>query len=687
MHKRCGIVLTLLLCCLLCLAARAEDAEDPVTLRALLVGCDEFLSHENIAPSAEMNVRRMANMLATDIRGYAAIVSAGQGVGSVQALRELMQQTFAEADDNDISLVYFCTHGLYDRVTFQPLLVLSDGISEENLTADSLRDALDAVAGQKVLILDACNSGAFIGKGAWDAQLRNSFQSADYQVLTSAGARENSFLWRDRDGVGGGSYFAQELCEGLRSREFDYNADGQVTLAEAYQGLLESHGASTAQSYPQQSDFALYAYDPDLADTAERPIGAITLDSAVLSEKEDTLYFSFTVRRAVRVQYQLIYYKNGLWRFDTPQTIEDPENETGALIPGRKERSVSLLAEEDEPYGYVLLQLVAQEGRRAMLAGSRLIAVQRDTGNPVLRIRCGESFDPAQGEELAVYVGHRFPCSLTVTVRDAQGRLIVELYGDGIADILRQGEGFSAGLSALLDVALTEPREMENEFGTCLEMHERAPFRAVVGIGRQQRSGVSVSGDSGCWFLTDAGVACLLLADGMGSGAAAAQDSRMLVSSMERFLRAGIPLGDALGAVSPALRLRSDGTRFVTLDALTLDLFTGQAESLKCGAAPSYVRTDGRWSVLAGKSLPVGLSDEKNQSQSVPLRLSHGDLFIMVSDGVSDGLDDAWVRELLREHGGEGPKELAARLVTEARGRGSDDDRTAIVMRVEKTNF
>ena len=272
-------------------------------------------------------------------------------------------------------------------------------------------------------------------------------------------------------------------------------------------------------------------------------------------------------------------------------------------------------------------------------------------------------------------------------VRDAQGRLIVELYGDGIADILRQGEGFSAGLSALLDVALTEPREMENEFGTCLEMHERAPFRAVVGIGRQQRSGVSVSGDSGCWFLTDAGVACLLLADGMGSGAAAAQDSRMLVSSMERFLRAGIPLGDALGAVSPALRLRSDGTRFVTLDALTLDLFTGQAESLKCGAAPSYVRTDGRWSVLAGKSLPVGLSDEKNQSQSVPLRLSHGDLFIMVSDGVSDGLDDAWVRELLREHGGEGPKELAARLVTEARGRGSDDDRTAIVMRVEKTNF
>ena len=79
--------------------------------------------------------------------------------------------------------------------------------------------------------------------------------------------------------------------------------------------------------------------------------------------------------------------------------------------------------------------------------------------------------------------------------------------------------------------------------------------------------------------------------------------------------------------------------------------------------------------------------DATNQYQSVPLRLGHGDLFILVSDGVSDGLDDNWVRELLREHGGEGPKELAARLVPEAKGRGSDDDRTAIVMRVEKTQL
>ena len=269
-------------------------------------------------------------------------------------------------------------------------------------------------------------------------------------------------------------------------------------------------------------------------------------------------------------------------------------------------------------------------------------------------------------------------------VRDAQGRLVIELYGEGIDDVLQQGEGFSAGLSALLGVGLTRPKKVEDCDKVHLELRERAPFRAVVGIGRQQKEDSTVSGDTGCYFLTDAGVACLLLADGMGTGAAASQDSRLLVTSLERFLRAGITIADALKAVSPALRLRSDGTRFTTLDALTLDLFTGKAESLKCGAAPSYLRMGGQWTILSSKALPIGLAEEDGMGESVPLRFGHGDLFIMLSDGISDGMEDGWVREMLLEHAGDSPRELAARLVTEAKGRGHDDDRTALVMRIEK---
>lgn len=269
-------------------------------------------------------------------------------------------------------------------------------------------------------------------------------------------------------------------------------------------------------------------------------------------------------------------------------------------------------------------------------------------------------------------------------VRDSQGRLTVELYGEGIDDIMKQGDGFSAGLSALLGVTLTAPEKKKGSQGIHVEMHERAPYRAVVGIGRQQKEGASVSGDNACYFLTDTGTACLLLSDGMGSGAAASRDSRMLITSLERFLRAGISVGDALHAVSPALRLRSDGMRFTTLDAFTLDLFSGRAENLKCGAAPTYMRLNGRWTILPGTALPIGLAEEDELGDAVPLQMNDGDIVVLLSDGVTDGTDDKWVRQLLIAHAGDSPKEIAAQLVNEAKGRGHDDDRTVMVMKIEK---
>ena len=269
-------------------------------------------------------------------------------------------------------------------------------------------------------------------------------------------------------------------------------------------------------------------------------------------------------------------------------------------------------------------------------------------------------------------------------VRDSQGRLTVELYGEGIDDIMKQGDGFSAGLSALLGVTLTAPVKKKGSQGIHVEMHERAPYRAVVGIGRQQKEGASVSGDNACYFLTDTGTACLLLSDGMGSGAAASRDSRMLITSLERFLRAGISVGDALHAVSPALRLRSDGMRFTTLDAFTLDLFSGRAENLKCGAAPTYMRLNGRWTILPGTALPIGLAEEDELGDAVPLQMNDGDIVVLLSDGVTDGTDDKWVRQLLIAHAGDSPEEIAAQLVNEAKGRGHDDDRTVMVMKIEK---
>ena len=407
------------------LCAPAAAADGNTVRRALLIGCDAFLTHENTAPSARLNVERMARALASDARGYAAVRQETDGLSSLQDLQSAIGNAFAGADGDDVSLVYLCTHGLYDRISYAPLLVLSDGTREESLTAPALKEALDAVPGRKILILDACNSGAFIGKGARGEGTQNLFAGDDYLVLTSAGALENSFLWHDRQ-LAGGSYFAQELCDGLLGGGFDLDADGVVTLAEARQGLLECHGASTAQSYPQFSDAPLYVR-PQTPPENDAPLTDVVLDTASLSPGEDTLYFSFTVRRTVRVQYQIIYYRGGQWRFDAPQTVEDQENSRGGLTPGRKQRAVTLTAEESAPTGYALLQIVAQEDSGAVLAGSRLIAVQPESGDPGLELWCSESARPTRGEEVCAYVRHAFPCRLTVRVLDESGAAVRRL--------------------------------------------------------------------------------------------------------------------------------------------------------------------------------------------------------------------------------------------------------------------
>lgn len=290
---------------------------------------------------------------------------------------------------------------------------------------------------------------------------------------------------------------------------------------------------------------------------------------------------------------------------------------------------------------------------------------------------------PARERQVRSYASAFGRIDKVAVFRDGAGRMRIELSGEGLENILLERRGFAAGLSAVLSTGLTEPERISDELGTRLMLREQAPFRAVVGIGQRQKQGEKVSGDTARSFVTEGGNACLLLADGMGSGVAAAQDSRTILSLMERFLRAGIPAADALRTVAPAFRLRSDGTRFVTLDALTLDLFTGRGDCLKCGAAPSFLKTHNAVTRLSGGNLPVGLSDDPAADQSVPVRMAHGDLFVMVSDGICDGTDDGWMRTLLRDHSMEGPKELAARLVVAAAERGATDDLTALVVRLE----
>ena len=263
---------------------------------------------------------------------------------------------------------------------------------------------------------------------------------------------------------------------------------------------------------------------------------------------------------------------------------------------------------------------------------------------------------------------------------DPFGHLQIEVDGPGAEQLCREGE--IGRLSALVGCPL---REVECGRGHA-RLGQREPLMAVAGVASSNREGQSVSGDAGVWFKDGSGKLNFLLCDGMGSGPAAREDSDTALRLLEKFLRAGLEPEEALETVGEALALRGEEEGgFTTVDLLQIDLFSGRAAVYKLGAAPTYLRRGGAVERLAGESLPAGVpAGPGSAPDAFQLALDAGDCVLLVSDGVTTGRDDRWVRQLLDGFDGLSPQELAGRVLKESAGRtGGGDDRTVIAIKLD----
>ena len=263
--------------------------------------------------------------------------------------------------------------------------------------------------------------------------------------------------------------------------------------------------------------------------------------------------------------------------------------------------------------------------------------------------------------------------------QDGRGLLRVEAEGPQCASLARPSR--LKDLSAVLGV----PLRVELEGEEAISLIQQEPLMAVAGVAARKKTGETVSGDAGTYFKRHDGKLYLLLCDGMGSGPEANRESTLAVRLLEQLLQAGVEAPRALTTLASALALRGEETGgFTTVDLLQLDLFTGEGELFKLGAAPTYIKKSGEVQRLSGKSLPAGLAEgEPAALDRFSLRLAPGDCVLMISDGVCPGPEDGWLRERLARFSGESPKDLARELVTRDL-KEATDDRTALVIRVDR---
>lgn len=291
-------------------AARSENASVRRE-RALLIGVDDFVTQPSAYPSSTNNVYAMQEMFQSAATPLEKIMVPAEPVSSVEQLTELIRRVFGGAEAGDVSYLYISTHGLYDPENgVEPALLLSDGETENRLTPKALEAAFDGISGTKVLILDACNSGAFIGKGMTEWDEPPCFLGDDFKVITSSGAREESWYWsagedepqNDRQGA---FYFTQALCDALSAAcgyPADQNHDGSITLKELYDYLLLNHAASTPQVYPQNDDFVVFRYDlsePLPTGLSRSPIMDVTFSDLILDRDSREITIEYIAMRPV----------------------------------------------------------------------------------------------------------------------------------------------------------------------------------------------------------------------------------------------------------------------------------------------------------------------------------------------------------------------------------------------------
>ncbi len=196
----------------------------------------------------------------------------------------------------------------------------------------------------------------------------------------------------------------------------------------------------------------------------------------------------------------------------------------------------------------------------------------------------------------------------------------------------------------------------------------------------------AVCGDHIALFKSDDAYFYALISDGMGSGEDASLTSDICTMFLERMLSAGNRVEISLKMLDGYLHAKNSGTGdecSATVDLMELDMMDGHALFAKNGAAPTYVVREGVVYKLRSRSMPIGILRD-TPPELLRFRMHPGDVVVMVSDGVTQGQDECpWLIDLLSTPMPENMDALRTDIIRRALSSGSEDDLSAIAIRVE----
>ena len=291
-------VLSLILsCCVPTTSAKEEHTQNGATYRFLCVGVGEYINSGSEvdfgeAPPYDLIYQVLSKWkFGPEKVGFSRIDYISDFDATKNNILQGIASTFSETDDDDVSYFYFGGHGgKYGSIYYICPADMTSSV-DSKISVNELEEVLGVIPGTKVVIIDSCNSGGFIGKGgdsdefsdnalkAFNEDIIKIFSSeqngenrerdlltADcYKVLTSCSYDQISETFCSFEGNTIG-VFTAALLEGCGYNYFfaDSDNNGKITLEEAYfyvKDKVFSLGfTQNVQVYPTNSNFIFTEY-------------------------------------------------------------------------------------------------------------------------------------------------------------------------------------------------------------------------------------------------------------------------------------------------------------------------------------------------------------------------------------------------------------------------------------------
>lgn len=335
--------------------------------------------------------------------------------------------------------------------------------------------------------------------------------------------------------------------------------------------------------------------------------------------------------------------------------------------------------------------------RRKAQEGKKVVCEQLDGITGILKRLSDEikeevHFKGDIEEELAVALDKEgIDFNDVVVLKDSGGKYEVNMYKRACLGRRECIKDISPIVSKVLR------KKMKRDRASCMikegtnlchfKLVEAVKYQISTGIAREVKDEGGLSGDNYSFIELNDGKYMLVLSDGMGTGPAAAMESNSAVTLLEKYLEAGFDKSISLKAINSAMALKSPDDNFATIDLAIADLYTGEVEFIKIGAASTFIkRSDDTIETINSTTLPIGILNNVDIESKV-IKLSHGDLIVMVTDGVQEAgnrEDNDWMVRALEKIDSRNPQQVAEDLLSIAKGRNGDkinDDMTVLVSR------